>query len=329
MKFQLCVAGGTFDHLHVGHKAFITNALSYTQKLLLGVTSDGFVWEKVAKEEIQPYKTRRSTLEKLIKEKGWQDRIEIAPIHSNSIPKIWEDLPIEAIIASENTLPGAESIRSIRKKYAKPLPIIVLPLLTTSDGKLLSSTRIRTGEISQNIPAGHILYITQDLRQKLSLPFGTLVGDLASWLKNNPIDPEKVATVGDAISDTFNLLGISRKLSVVDLHIARKEAFHSLRDHNFIGNEIVYIVDNPAGTITPALASTLEHVFRANSKDHIIVQIRGEEDLSVLPLILCAPIGFTIFYGQPGNGIVVTHVNQDNKKKAYGFIRKFQAKRVL
>jgi uncharacterized protein (UPF0218 family) len=44
--------------------------------------------------------------------------------------------------------------------------------------------------------------------------------------------------------------------------------------------------------------------------------IKGEEDLLALPLFMYSPNGWTVFYGQPNEGLVVVEIDSDIKKKA-------------
>ena len=55
---------------------------------------------------------------------------------------------IEALVVSEETEPSAEMINEIREKRGmKPLDIITIDMVLADDGKPISSTRIREGEI--------------------------------------------------------------------------------------------------------------------------------------------------------------------------------------
>jgi pantetheine-phosphate adenylyltransferase len=62
-------------------------------------------------------------------------------------PTLYAD-DIEAIIVSEETKPTALQINKERiKKGLKPLDIITMTMVLSEDGKPISSTRIRKGEI--------------------------------------------------------------------------------------------------------------------------------------------------------------------------------------
>ncbi|HZJ18601.1 MAG TPA: DUF359 domain-containing protein, partial [Patescibacteria group bacterium] len=59
------------------------------------------------------------------------------------------------------------------------------------------------------------------------------------------------------------------------------------------------------------------------NKKKTLILIKGEDDLAVLPLILCAPLNFYIYYGQPDKGVVEILVTEDVKEKAYKLASRF------
>ena len=48
----------------------------------------------------------------------------------------------------------------------------------------------------------------------------------------------------------------------------------------------------------------------------IQIIIEGEEDLTALPLFMYSPNEWTIFYGQPNEGLVMVEMNNDIRKRA-------------
>jgi len=57
--------------------------------------------------------------------------------------------------------------------------------------------------------------------------------------------------------------------------------------------------------------------------------VDGEEDLAVLPVLLIAPLGFSIFYGQPNEGLVQVQVTEENKEQAYQFVNSFDKRESM
>ncbi len=79
-------------------------------------------------------------------------------------------------------------------------------------------------------------------------------------------------------------------------------------------------VKNPAGTLTDDLIRALEHAV-----DHppFTVLVDGEEDLAVIPLVIAAPDGAIVLYGQPRQGVVFRMVNSEAKYTARQFLSHF------
>lgn len=141
MKFKKVVVGGTFDFLHKGHKALLSKAFEVGEHVIIGLTS-----EKM-KNQASPFEKRKEKLEAFIKNKGEYEIIEIFDPYSIAIDM--EEL--EAIVVSKETKARAKEINEIRKKKGlKPLKIIEIPMVLAYDGKPISSTRIRRGEIRED-----------------------------------------------------------------------------------------------------------------------------------------------------------------------------------
>ena len=58
------------------------------------------------------------------------------------------------------------------------------------------------------------------------------------------------------------------------------------------------------------------------TKDKYIIEVEGEEDLAVLPIIILAPEDTTVLYGQPNEGLVLLN-SADLKDQAQKFINDF------
>ena len=53
--------GGTFDHLHSGHKLLLTMALAHTDtRLIIGITSQEMLSKKLHFDLIESFETRKS-----------------------------------------------------------------------------------------------------------------------------------------------------------------------------------------------------------------------------------------------------------------------------
>ena len=92
-------------------------------------------------------KVRMSNLRNLLKKKHQHyDIQELNDSYGTTIT----DSSIDAIVVSEETEPTAFKINEIRKeREMKPIDIITIRMVLADDGKPISSTRIRKGEIDK------------------------------------------------------------------------------------------------------------------------------------------------------------------------------------
>lgn len=140
--YQKIAVGGTFDKLHEGHQRLLSKAFQLSDQVLIGVTSDEFAQRK---GKIEPCNQRMSNLKKKLLKYG--DKYSVSRLDDSYGPAIVEE-EIEALVVSEETEPTAQEINRIRKKKGmKPLDIITIGMVLAEDGKPISSTRIRKGEI--------------------------------------------------------------------------------------------------------------------------------------------------------------------------------------
>ena len=142
-KYHKVAVGGTFDQFHQGHRILLEKAFQVGEKVLIGVTSDEFGGDK---GEIEPCNVRMSNLNTLLKGKS---NYLLARLEDHYGPTV-EDESIDALVVSQETEPTAQEINLIRrKKGLKPLDIITIVMVLAEDGKPISSTRIRRGEIDK------------------------------------------------------------------------------------------------------------------------------------------------------------------------------------
>ncbi len=145
MRFRKIAVGGTFDHLHDGHLALLRKAFELGEKVYLGVCSDEMARSKGC--DVQPLGQRLGrVLEAVFTEFG-EERVEVTVIGDPYGPAI-RDPELEAIVVSPETRGRAEEINRIRRERGLPeLHIVEVPFVLAEDGKPISSSRIRKGEI--------------------------------------------------------------------------------------------------------------------------------------------------------------------------------------
>ncbi|MFQ5815275.1 MAG: phosphopantetheine adenylyltransferase [Candidatus Hydrothermarchaeaceae archaeon] len=136
--FKKVAVGGTFDRLHKGHKALLRRAFELGEKVVVGITSD-----EMLQKEADPLPVRMEELGDFLSGLDY-DLVVLEDPHGPSIT----DPEIDAIVVTEDTEPRAMEINSIRsKRNMMLLKIIVIKKVLAQDGKPISSTRVRRGEI--------------------------------------------------------------------------------------------------------------------------------------------------------------------------------------
>lgn len=141
--FDLAGLGGSFDHLHDGHKLLIKTALKVAKKAVIGLTTDKLLKHKKYASKIQSYTARRKALIAFLKDLGEEKRVEIVPLNDPYGPPVHEE-QYEALVVSQETYKTAVKMNEMREeKGFEPLILVVIPLLKDKQEKKLSSTNIR------------------------------------------------------------------------------------------------------------------------------------------------------------------------------------------
>ena len=162
------------------------------------------------------------------------------------------------------------------------------------------------------------------LRPKLARPMGRLfseqeirAGALAAAAKESGM----VVSVGDRVTETLAELGRVPEVQIVDSRENRRDREPPVATHV----ELIR-VRNPAGYITAEAIDGIRKAFHARKPVRVLVD--GEEDLLALPAIALAPQSADIFYGQPGEGIVVVRAGPAAKTRNRELLKKMRAPAV-
>lgn len=149
-KFRLIAMGGTFDVIHKGHRELLRIAFELGDKVLIGLTTDAFIRSMGKTHEVKPYVDRLEDLNKLLVDMQVASRAIIIPIDDPYGPTV-SDPAIEAIVVSDETYNRAFEINSLREaKGLNALKVVKIHMVLAENGKPISSTRIRLGEIDEN-----------------------------------------------------------------------------------------------------------------------------------------------------------------------------------
>ncbi len=321
MKYGKVILGGTFDRFHLGHEAFLDRAFQHSEKVLIGITTPSMMKKIVLQDSIWPYERRKKDVEEFAKKYGKE--YEIFPIEDVFGPST-EKKDLDAIVATEETKHTCERINNIRKrKGLKTLDIITFPYVYAEDCRVISSSRIRDGEIDRN---GKILVdysMTDRLREDLQKPKSmifegdnlTVTKDIISYIHEQHLD--NLVCVGDEVSHDFLENGFKPRNIIVDGKVERKQTryfngmIRKYKDR--------FSLSNPSGIISKESWSILKKALEKYS----VVIVDGEEDLLVFPTVLLANNNSAVVYGQPGRGKVIVRVNDDKKEEVRKLLSEF------
>jgi cytidyltransferase-like protein len=156
LRYRTVATGGTFDRLHKGHEALLSKSFEVGEKVVIGVTSDEFVG-KEGKTPSQDYAERVRHLEAFLNKTFPGRDYVIAKLDDYFGPGIASP-EVEAIVVSDETasrVPIANSLRAA--KGYPPLQVVRVSFVLADDGKPISSSRIRSGEIDESgqLPKEH------------------------------------------------------------------------------------------------------------------------------------------------------------------------------
>lgn len=145
--YRLVALGGTFDLIHAGHLNLLSEAFRLGDKVLIGVTSDELVAVLHKKHKVRPFPQRAKALTTFLKKNRWLSRARVSALREPYGPAA-KRKELQALIVSRGTLGSGKRLNRLRKMNGLPaLDLIVVDLLKAADGKPISTTRIRSGEI--------------------------------------------------------------------------------------------------------------------------------------------------------------------------------------
>ena len=158
-----------------------------------------------------------------------------------------------------------------------------------------------------------MLTLPEEHRKLFKEPFGTLFKNIEELLPL--LAGKKVYAVGDVVTHNLRKSGVVPAVAVVDGFTMRSPC---KRLPDISGNCIR--VRNPAGTITDELLHALDTAV-ANAPSTILVE--GEEDLAAIPMVIAAPTGSVVLYGQPSEGVVLRTVTPEAQDTARAYLSHF------
>jgi adenylate kinase len=156
------------------------------------------------------------------------------------------------------------------------------------------------------------LKINEAMRKSLAKPYGKFFGSIEKSM--GYVKGTQMLSVGDQVSRALLSAGMMPDITVVDGKINRipVKSGLKLRCRTIRAR-------NRSGTITGGLwRAAGEAVI---SRKPVKVEVEGEEDIAVLPLMLLAKDGASIIYGLFGKGVCVIKTGPASRKTASGIVR--------
>lgn len=150
----MAVLGGTFDHLHAGHRALLAAAFDRAREVKIGLTTDRFARSerKPLSERVQSYAVRRRHLRTFLTERFGNRAWTVVPLRDRWGGSVGPGADL--LILSEETRRAARPINAERRRRGlPPIPIVVVRQVRADDGRPIASRRIRSGEIDAE---GHL-----------------------------------------------------------------------------------------------------------------------------------------------------------------------------
>lgn len=148
------ILGGTFDHMHLGHKLLLNMACLIAKKIVIGVTSTNMLSKKQHVELLESYADRSASVANVVQLMNPAlvgDNIYIEPLHDAIGPAgtvvCDADAPAALVISAE-TRAGGPMVNAYRKQHGlEALDVVEVslakPHVDADDLHKLSSTAIR------------------------------------------------------------------------------------------------------------------------------------------------------------------------------------------
>lgn len=307
--YSTVALGGTFDHFHIGHQAFLTFAFQQSHHVIIGVTLPQLTHTKKYAETIESYETRIASVQKFCDEFGYRGRYTVIPLH-DVYGTTCEDQTIEALVVTPLTLQGAHTINIMRqKKGMHTLPIMECALVKDDVGAYVSSTRIREGHIDRNG------FVYANIMQRAY----TCTEKQKETLRNFPAQHVQehdllrlcskttlpIILVGDRTTHTFLLHNTPFSIAYIDGHEQRKMM-------PIPAGTVDAHIDHPKGTLQPQTHKHLKHHMH---EMHQIYMVNGEEDLLAVEAVFALPLGSMVFFGDPKRKcILCIYIDESIKK---------------
>ena len=145
-KFGTVALGGTFDIIHKGHMALLSESFSISSHAIIGLVGDELA-EKMGKKLLNNYSRRLEILQSTIEEHFPNSSYTISKLENDFGPAAIEG-KVDALVVSEETSNKGEILNKLRREKNLPqVQVVIVPMILAKDGGRISTTRIKNSEI--------------------------------------------------------------------------------------------------------------------------------------------------------------------------------------
>ncbi|WEJ95996.1 phosphopantetheine adenylyltransferase [Yamadazyma tenuis] len=144
-KFDIVAVGGTFDHLHDGHKILLSSAVFLAKnKVIVGITDDELLKNKKYKQYLELFEKRLEITTKFLKKIASNQTFDLYKIVDICGPTGYIK-GIDCLVLSKESASGGEFVNNFRKSIGYPKLTVYAIELIGGENKL-SSTDLRREE---------------------------------------------------------------------------------------------------------------------------------------------------------------------------------------
>ncbi|MDS0257540.1 DUF359 domain-containing protein [Thermoplasmatales archaeon AK] len=148
------------------------------------------------------------------------------------------------------------------------------------------------------LKSGSEFHISESLRSKIA-SFSHRLCSLDEIKK----EKRRIIVVGDYSARFLHEHGVNVFLEVVDLKTKREPS----STYRHVSGSVS--VRNPPGVLTHDLFSTIERMMKVGGR----IEVMGEEDLAVIPIIFYSDLDTVVVYGVPDVGMACIEVDRNIK----------------
>jgi pantetheine-phosphate adenylyltransferase len=147
-KYDTIALGGTFDNIHKGHEALFARAFQTGEHVVVGLTSDDFA-SSSGKKIKHTYAERLAQMNTYLGVHYPGREYKITQLNRTFGPGMFTS-NVQAIVVSTETAGVVDEANKKRRELGlQDLKVEIVPIVLADDGKKISSTRIRLGEINE------------------------------------------------------------------------------------------------------------------------------------------------------------------------------------